>query len=93
MYAHERALVAELKDKPFALVGYNYGDELEHIRNATEEKNLIWRSFFGGEEEEVVTKYAIEGFPTVMIIDPQGVIRSIGHGPNDELIYELLDQM
>ena len=93
MYEHERSLVTELKDKPFALVGFNYGDELEHIQAAAEEKRLIWRSFFGGEDDTVVEKYAIEGFPTIMIIDAQGVIQSVGHGPNDELIHELLAEM
>ena len=93
MYEHERSLVAELKDKPFALVGFNYGDDLEHIQAATEEKRLIWRSFFGGNDDEVVKKYNIEAFPTIMIIDAQGVIQSIGSGPNDDLIHELLAEM
>ena len=93
MYEHERSLVTELKDKPFALVGFNYGDELEHIQNAAEEKRLIWRSFFGGEDKETVERYGIQGFPTIMIIDANGVIKSVGHGPNDKLIEELLAEM
>lgn len=93
MYEHERSLVSELKDKPFALVGFNYGDELEHIQNAAREKHLIWRSFFGGDDKATVEKYEIEGFPTIMIIDATGVIKSIGHGPNDKLIDELLADM
>jgi hypothetical protein len=93
MYEHERSLVTELKDKPFALVGFNYGDKLEHIQNAAKEKRLIWRSFYGGDDKETVEKYKIEGFPTIMIIDSEGVIKSVGHGPNDALIHELLADM
>ena len=93
MYAHERSLVARLKDEPFALVGYNYRDELEHIRAVAESKNLIWRSFFGGENRTVPEKFAVQGFPTIVIIDPKGVIRSVGHQTNDELIDELLAEM
>ena len=93
MYAHERALVDRLKDKPFALVGFNFGDELEHIQNAVKEKNLIWRSFYGGRDQTVPSKYDVKGYPTVVIIDAQGVIRSVGHGPNDDLIDELLAEM
>lgn len=93
MYEHERSLVTELKDKPFALVGFNYGDELEHIQTAAEEKRLIWRSFFGGDDDETVKRFNVEGFPTIMIIDAQGVIRSIGHSPNDDLIHELIAEM
>ena len=93
MYAHERALVARLKDEPFALVGYNFDDELEHIQAATESKNLIWRSFFGGQDDTIINKFKVKGFPTIMIIDAQGVIRGISHRTNDELIDELLAEM
>ena len=93
MYGHERALVKELKDKPFALVGYNVGDELEHIQAVSKEKALIWRSFFGGEDPTVPEKYNVRGYPTVIIIDAEGVIRSIGHEENDALIHELLSAM
>ena len=93
MYGHERALVDRLKDEPFALVGFNYGDELEHIQNAVKEKNLIWRSFFGGRDSTIPSKYEIKGYPTILIIDAKGVIRYKEHGPNDELIDELLAEM
>ena len=93
MYEHERSLVTELKDKPFALVGFNFGDKLEHIQNVAEEKRLIWRSFFGGDDKETVERYGVEGFPTIMIIDANGVIKSIGHSPNDKLIHKLIDEM
>ena len=93
MYAHERALVARLKDKPFALVGYNVGDELEHIQAAVESKNLIWRSFYGGDDTSIPDKFGVQGYPTIMIIDAEGVIQSVGHGPNDKLIDELLAEM
>lgn len=93
MYGHERALVERLKDQPFALVGYNFGDELEHIQDAVVENNLTWRSFFGGKDRTVPEKYAVQGFPTIVIIDAEGVIRSVGHRTNDELIEELLAEM
>ena len=67
MYDHERSLVEELKNEPFALVGVNYGDELEDIKQAAKEKNLTWRSFFTGDSTESFQDFNIEGFPTVMI--------------------------
>ncbi len=83
----------DLKDKPFALVGVNYNDELEVIKKVVKEKNLIWRSFFAGDSNEIFADYDIAGFPTVMILDEKGVIHSVGHQPDDETIYELLEQM
>ncbi len=93
MYDHERSLVEELKDKPFALVGVNYGDELEDIKNAVKEKNLTWRSFFAGDSDEIFSEYNIQGFPTVMILDANGVIQSVGHKSDDDTIHELLAEM
>ena len=93
MYGHERALVKKLKDKPFALVGYNVGDELDHIKKVTKEKDLIWRSFYGGQDQTVPNKYDVKGYPTIVIIDAKGVIKSVGHEPNDTLIEELLAEM
>jgi hypothetical protein len=93
MYDHERSLVKRLKDKPFALVGVNFGDELEEIKNATQEKNLIWRSFFAGQDTEIIDSYDVQGFPTIMILDADGVIQSVGHGTDDATIEELLAEM
>ena len=93
MYDHERSLVKRLKDKPFALVGVNYGDELEDIQRATKEKNLIWRSFFAGQDTEIIDSYNVQGFPTILILDHKGVVQSVGHGVDDEKIEELLAEM
>lgn len=93
MYDHERSLVKRLKDKPFALVGVNHGDGLEDIQRATKEKNLIWRSFFTGEDPEIIEEYDVRGFPTIMILDANGVVRSVGHRTDDATIEELLADM
>jgi hypothetical protein len=93
MYDHERSLVKRLKDKPFALVGVNFGDELEDIKIATKEKNLIWRSFFAGQDTEIIDSYDVRGFPTIMILDADGVIQSVGHRTDDATIEELLAEM
>jgi hypothetical protein len=93
MYDHERALVKQLKDKPFALVGVNFGDDLEDIKTAVKEKDLIWRSFFAGQDDSMFADYDIKGYPTIIIIDAEGVIRSVGHKADDATIEELLAQM
>jgi cytochrome oxidase Cu insertion factor (SCO1/SenC/PrrC family) len=82
-----------LKDKPFALVGVNCGDELDVIKKATKEKDLIWRSFFAGDSDEIYSDYEIAGFPTIFILDADGVIQSVGHGTDDKTIMALLEKM
>ena len=95
MYDHERSLVNEMKKagKPFALIGVNVGDDLEDIQRATKEKNLNWRSFFCGDDNSIPELYNIKGFPTVVFIDAQGVVRGKNHGSNDGLIEELLAEI
>ncbi len=95
MYDHERSLVNEMEKagKPFALVGVNFNDTLEDIQKAVKEKELNWRSFFCGEDSSVVEAYNVKGFPTVIIIDAEGIVRSAAHEAQDDIIEELLAEM
>ena len=45
MIPHERSLVEDLKDKPFALIGVNSDQTVERAKKAIEENKLNWRSF------------------------------------------------
>ncbi len=91
MYDHERSLVTELSGKPFALVGVNTDDDLDTIRKVVAEKNLIWRSFYDG-QGAISQSYGINAFPTVILIDDLGVIRSINPRDLDYSINELIEE-
>lgn len=95
MYDHERSLVNDMEaaGKPFALIGVNVGDDLETIQQATEEKGLNWRSFFCGEDQTIPKLYNIQGYPTIVFIDADFIVRGIDHKPNDELIDQLLSEV
>ena len=95
MYDHERSLVNEMEKagKPFALVGVNVGDSLDHIKKAVKEKELNWRSFFAGEDRTIPDSYNVKGYPTVVIIDAEGIVRSAAHEPQDDVIEALLAEM
>ena len=95
MYDHERSLVNDMKKagKPFALIGVNVGDSLEHIKNAVEENELNWRSFFAGNDSTIPDSYNVKGYPTVVIIDADGIVRSAAHEAQDDVIHELLAEM
>lgn len=95
MYDHERSLVSEMEKagKPFALVGVNVGDTLKHIQDAVKENELNWRSFFAGEDRTIPDDYNVKGYPTVVIIDADGIVRSAAHEPQDDIIEELLAEM
>ena len=96
MYPHERSLVAELKDEPFALLGVN-SDPLEKVRAAKEEKNLSWRSWWDGGDTRgpIATRWAVTGWPTIYVLDHNGIIRYQGvRGEEmDKTIHGLLAEM
>ena len=98
MYPHERSLVKQLADLPFALIGVNSDSDLDEIRGIVKEKNLNWRSFWNGPDGTggpISTKWNIQGWPTIFILDADGVIQYKGHGgPEiDETIEKLLADM
>jgi cytochrome oxidase Cu insertion factor (SCO1/SenC/PrrC family) len=88
MMPHERSLVDNLKDKPFALIGVNgdesYGDE---FKKNIEKHKVTWRSFKnspGGDKPDLSDAWNLEGWPTLYLIDAKGIIRKVWlGGPED----------
>lgn len=92
MYPHERSLVEQYKDAPFAIVGVNSEDTLEALNDAMKSENLTWTSFFdgGGTGGPIATKWGVTGWPTVFIIDHEGVIQYRGRNDLDSIIADLV---
>lgn len=76
MYPHERSLVARMKDKPFALLGVN-SDPKERLREVVKKENLSWRMWWDGGSTDgpIATKWNVSGWPTIYVLDANGVIR------------------
>ena len=81
MYAHERSLVEEMKDKPFALIGVNSDESPEVALAAVEKNKLNWRSFQNSGEGRAdhATDWLVSGWPTIVILDAEGRIQYRGH--------------
>ena len=95
MYPHERSLVKQLADKPFALIGVNSDKDLVFARKAVEEKDLSWRSFWNGEDGvlgPIAIRWSNYSWPTIYLIDAKGIIRYKNvHGAElDEAITKLM---
>ncbi len=85
MYPHERSLVDEMKNRPFALIGVNSDDNLAKIQKIVKEKNINWRSFQNqpeGAKEAISSEWAVSGWPTVVVIDADMKIVYRGHDGN-----------
>jgi hypothetical protein len=86
MLPGEKALVERLKDKPFALIGINSDGDAAKVQGILKEQGISWRQAIDGTTRGPwATKWAIQGWPTLFVVDSKGVIRSIGHG-EDEMV-------
>ena len=80
MYPHERSLVKRLEKKPFVLLGVNSDESPEVFAKAAERESITWPSFFdgGGTEGPIATKWGVRAWPTIFVLDAEGVIRHRG---------------
>jgi peroxiredoxin len=99
MIPHERSLVERYKDKPFSILGINTdGDKDEYKRKVSESK-VTWRSAWtGSTSNEISRQFRVAGYPTVFLLDGEGVIRKkwTGAPPEKQLeaaIEELLAEL
>ena len=98
MYPHERSLVEEMKDKPFALIGVNSDQTVERAKQAIEKNKLNWRSFQNqpkGREVAISKDWAVQGWPTVVILDREMKVHYRGHDGEaaTEVAKKLVEQM
>ena len=98
MFPHERSLVKQLADKPFALIGVNSDKDLEKIRETVKAKNITWRSFWNGPDGTrgpISKRWQVSGWPTIYVLDAEGVIRYKGvrGAKMDEAVTTLLAEM
>ena len=75
------------KDK-LVLVGVAEETNIENWRNVIKEKDLNWFQIHNGiKKEDFVAKYNITGFPTKILISPDGIILYRAMNETDEF-YE-----
>lgn len=96
MYPHERSLVKQLADKPFALIGVNSDRDIKKLRKVLKDKNLTWRSFQNEQDYGRISEsWGVRGWPTLYLIDAEGKIRyaNIRGKAIDRGIEKLLGEM
>jgi len=77
MYPHERSLVKRLEGKPFAILGINSDSDRSDLKKVLAKEQITWRSWWDGGSTEgpIATKWNVRGWPTLYVVDAQGVIR------------------
>lgn len=74
------------------IVGICCNDTEEKWRNGVSKHGLPWTNLYNGYDKEVTTHYAVSGFPTKVLIDPEGNLVQIFVGESEEL-YQKLDKL
>lgn len=88
-------LYQEAKDQGLILIGINRDESAEKASAYLKKEKFDWPNIFDG-TQEIHRKFKAEAIPSVILIDPQGIIREyrIGSGkPNDDAIRTALRQL
>jgi thiol-disulfide isomerase/thioredoxin len=99
----ERALTERMKGKPFTMIGVNGDGNLPDAKRAVAREKMTWPSFWNGKDGAsgpISSAWNVSGWPTVYVIDADGIIRfkfggygdptsNMLNGSVDELMKEL----
>ena len=87
-YPFHRFVLENYGDRPIVLLGINSDAKLETARQAKIDENLPYRTWWDGHsqpdadvvaaEGPIATAWNVTGWPTIYILDDEGVIRFVG---------------
>jgi len=89
-YPYQRLMLELYEDKPFALLGVNSDGDIKVAKQGKVDSRLPYRSWWDGHAEKntsgpIATQYGVTGWPTIYILDHEGVIRFAGLRHEDSL--------
>lgn len=79
------------KDK-MEILGVACRDTEEKWKEAVNKYELPWLHVFNSDDADITMKYGIEGYPTKIVIDPEGKVSKIVVG-EDSAFYDYLDEL
>lgn len=93
MYPHERSLVSDYANRPFALIGVNSDKDREKLLETVVKAKLPWRSFWNGGSTSgpISTAWNVHSWPTVYVIDHEGIIRH--KNPTEDGLSEAIKEL
>jgi thiol-disulfide isomerase/thioredoxin len=75
MIPHEREMVERLQGKPFVLVSISADAEKETLTKFLTKEKMPWTHWWNGKEGGIIEDWDVQGYPTIYVLDAQGVIR------------------
>ena len=86
MWPHEKKLVEDLKDAPFALVGVFRGKK-PALKQLVDNRKVTWKNWVDDTDGPISAQWRVTAVPMIYILDHNGVIRhqAIGFVPDSQL--------
>ena len=82
---------AKYKDR-IEFVGIDCRDTEEKWKEGVAKHELPWTNLYNGDGQEIVIAYGVQGYPTKIIIDPEGKVVEAFLG-EDPALYKKLDEL
>jgi peroxiredoxin len=80
VYPRMRSTLDRLHGRPFVILGINNHDRRDSLQQAIARGEITWRCWWDGDKADtagpIATSWNIRGYPTFVLIDHRGVIRS-----------------
>jgi thiol-disulfide isomerase/thioredoxin len=96
MIPHERTLAKRLKDKPFVLISVSADKEKKALTEFLKKEDMPWVHWWdNGPKSEVIETYRVQAFPTLYLIDHEGIIRHrwLFGAPGDDELDAAIDAL
>lgn len=93
MIPHEREMVKKHKDAPFALISVSGDQEKGTLKKFLETTDMPWVHWWDGAEGKIIKGWNIQAFPTIYVLDTEGVIRYKFVGVVNKELDEAIDKL
>ena len=87
-------MVETFKDKPFALLGVNSDGDRSVLQKIIKDQGLNFRNAVDGSTSgPIATAWNVQGWPTVYVIDAEGVIRNKFIGVDAKVLTKAVEDL
>jgi thiol-disulfide isomerase/thioredoxin len=93
MIPHERDMVKKHKDAPFALISVSGDEKKDTLKQFLEKTDMPWVHWWDGQEGNIIKGWNIQAFPTIYVLDTEGVLRYKFVGVVNKELDEAVDKL
>lgn len=93
MYPDLRQLASALESGPFAVLAVMGDQKIDSVIRDTERGDIRWRAWFDGDPGPIATDWNIQSWPTLFLIDHNGIIVERDPGRSYEALKAAIDKL